>query len=137
MFLAATGCFAFTYFILFRLNPSETRVFSRFPFDLFNVLYAAILISSALLDAADVIRIGRIQPRFRKGSEDRTGDGWISLCCSAICLIESRAAPASMGPPAGRGRMCGFLSPDGHPGRDRMGGILYSLNKNLLIPLRV
>ena len=48
MFLAATGYFAFTYFILFRLNSSETRVFSRFGFGAFNVLYAAILISSAL-----------------------------------------------------------------------------------------
>jgi hypothetical protein len=48
MFLAATGYFAFTYFILFRLNPSETRVLDRFPFGLFNVLYAAILIPSAL-----------------------------------------------------------------------------------------
>jgi hypothetical protein len=48
MFLAATGYFAFTYYILFRLNPSETRVLDRFPFDLFNVLYAAILIPSAL-----------------------------------------------------------------------------------------
>jgi hypothetical protein len=48
MFLAATGYFAFSYFILFRLNPTNTRVFSRFPFGLFNVLYAAILIPSAL-----------------------------------------------------------------------------------------
>ncbi len=48
MFLAAAGYFAFTYFILFRLNPNETRVFNRFPFGLFNVLYAAILIPSAL-----------------------------------------------------------------------------------------
>jgi len=48
MFLAATGYFAFTYYILFRLNPSETRVFNRFPYGLFNVLYAAILIPSAL-----------------------------------------------------------------------------------------
>ena len=48
MVLAATGYFAFTYFILFRLNPSETRVFNRFPYGLFNVLYAAILIPSAL-----------------------------------------------------------------------------------------
>jgi hypothetical protein len=48
MFLAATGYFAFTYYILFRLNPSETRVFNRFPFGLFNILYAAILIPSAL-----------------------------------------------------------------------------------------
>jgi hypothetical protein len=48
MVLAATGYFAFTYFILFRLYPNETRVFNRFPFGLFNVLYAAILIPSAL-----------------------------------------------------------------------------------------
>jgi hypothetical protein len=48
MFLAATGYFAFTYFILFRLNPNKTRVFGRFPFGLFNVLYAAILVPSAL-----------------------------------------------------------------------------------------
>ena len=48
MFLAATGYFAFTYFILFRLDPSETRVFNRYPFGLFNVIYAAILIPSAL-----------------------------------------------------------------------------------------
>ena len=48
MFLAASGYFAFTYFILFRLNPNKTRVFNRFPFGLFNILYAAILIPSAL-----------------------------------------------------------------------------------------
>jgi hypothetical protein len=48
MFLAATGYFAFTYFILFRLNPSKTQVFGRFGFGVFNILYAAILIPSAL-----------------------------------------------------------------------------------------
>ncbi len=48
MFLAATGYFAFTYFILLRLNPSKTRVLGRFPFGLFNILYAAILVPSAL-----------------------------------------------------------------------------------------
>ena len=48
MFLAAAGYFAFTYFIFFPLNPGETRVFSRFSFGFFNVLYAAILIPSAL-----------------------------------------------------------------------------------------
>jgi hypothetical protein len=48
MFLAAAGYFAFTYFILFRLNPTDTRVLGRFSFGLFNVLYAAILIPSAL-----------------------------------------------------------------------------------------
>jgi len=48
MFLAATGFFAFTYFILFRLDPSATRVFGRLGFGAFNALYAAILIPSAL-----------------------------------------------------------------------------------------
>ena len=48
MFLAATGYFAFTYFILFRLNTKNTRVYGRFGFGMFNTLYAAILIPSAL-----------------------------------------------------------------------------------------
>jgi hypothetical protein len=48
MLLAATGYFAFTYFILFRLNPNHTQVTSRFGFGVFNALYATILIPSAL-----------------------------------------------------------------------------------------
>jgi hypothetical protein len=48
MFLAAAGYFAFSYFIIFRLNPDETRVWHRVGFDAFNVAYAAILIPSAL-----------------------------------------------------------------------------------------
>ena len=48
MLLAATGYFAFTYFILFRLDPVQTRVANRFGFGVFNVLYATILIPSAL-----------------------------------------------------------------------------------------
>ena len=48
MFLAAIGYFAFVYFILFRLDPVKTRVAGRFGFGLFNVLFAAILIPSAL-----------------------------------------------------------------------------------------
>ena len=48
MFVAAAGYFAFTCFLLFRLNPSAARVFGRFGFALFNALYAAVLIPSAL-----------------------------------------------------------------------------------------
>jgi hypothetical protein len=50
MFLAAAGYFAFTYFILFRLNPDKTRVMARQPlgFGVFNFLYAVILFPSAL-----------------------------------------------------------------------------------------
>jgi hypothetical protein len=48
MFLAAAGYFAFTYFILFRLNPEETRVYGRFGYGAFNAIYTAILFPSAL-----------------------------------------------------------------------------------------
>src|SRR5512135_2386275 len=48
MLAAAAGYFAFTYFIFFRLNPSDTRVAGRFGFGLFSVLYTAVLIPSAL-----------------------------------------------------------------------------------------
>lgn len=48
MFLAATGYFAFTYFILFRLPPNDTKVANRYGYGIFNGLYIAILIPSAL-----------------------------------------------------------------------------------------
>jgi len=48
MLLAAAGYFAFSYFILFRLHPEDTRVTNQFGFGLFNALYAAILLPSAL-----------------------------------------------------------------------------------------
>jgi len=46
MLLAAAGYFAFTHFILFRLRPDETRVGARLGFDVFNAVYAGILIPS-------------------------------------------------------------------------------------------
>jgi hypothetical protein len=58
MFLAAAGYFAFTYFILFRLNPGDTRVFSRFGFGTFNAFYAAILIPSALWMPLTFLAVG-------------------------------------------------------------------------------
>lgn len=48
MLLGALGYFAYTYFILFHLNPTETRISSRYSYDLFNILYFTILIPSAL-----------------------------------------------------------------------------------------
>jgi hypothetical protein len=48
MLLAAAGYFAFTYFILFRLDPMQARIFQKFGFGEFNALYAAILLPSAL-----------------------------------------------------------------------------------------
>jgi hypothetical protein len=48
MFLGAGGYFAFTYFVFFQLVPDTVRVAGRFGFGLFNALYAAILLPSAL-----------------------------------------------------------------------------------------
>lgn len=48
MFLAAAGYFAFTYFILFRLDPRQARPLPKIGYGGFNALYAAILLPSAL-----------------------------------------------------------------------------------------
>jgi hypothetical protein len=46
MFLAAAGYFAFTFFLMYRLKPTNTG--ERFGLGTFNALYALILIPSAL-----------------------------------------------------------------------------------------
>jgi hypothetical protein len=48
MLLAASGYFAFSYFVFFRLDPGQTRVGRLFGFGVFNVLYLLILVPSAL-----------------------------------------------------------------------------------------
>ena len=48
MFLAAAGYFLFTPYILFRLPPDTTRIAGRFRYGLFHVLYALVLLPSAL-----------------------------------------------------------------------------------------
>jgi len=48
MLLAAAGYFAFTYFVLFVLDPDEVLLADRFTFAVFPALYAAILVPSAV-----------------------------------------------------------------------------------------
>jgi hypothetical protein len=48
MFLAAAGFFAFSIFLLFRIDPERTRAFRRSGFPVFNWIYLGILIPSAL-----------------------------------------------------------------------------------------
>ena len=57
MLLAAAGYFAFIYFTLLRLDPIHSRVFGRFGFGLFNLLYAAILLPSALWMPVSILAI--------------------------------------------------------------------------------
>jgi hypothetical protein len=49
MFLAAAGYFLFTPYIVFRLRPEQTRIAGRFGYALFPILYALVLIPSALV----------------------------------------------------------------------------------------
>ena len=48
MLLAALGYFAFSYLILFRLDPDQVQIGHHFGFKAFYVLYAVILAASAL-----------------------------------------------------------------------------------------
>ena len=48
MFLAAGGYFLFTYYILFKLDSETTRLGGRFGYGIFFLLYALILLPSAL-----------------------------------------------------------------------------------------
>jgi hypothetical protein len=47
MLIAALGYFAFTYCILFQIDPAQVKIFNRFRFSAFNVIYAVILLPSA------------------------------------------------------------------------------------------
>lgn len=48
MFVAAAGYLAFTHLLYFRTDPQKARVAGRFGFGLFNGLYVAILLPSAM-----------------------------------------------------------------------------------------
>ena len=48
MLLSALGWFAFATFILFRIDPAQVSIASRFDFSLFYVIFLGILIPSAL-----------------------------------------------------------------------------------------
>lgn len=48
MLLAAAGYFAFTYFLLFRIDPAEARVLGCCDARIFHYLYLGILVPSAL-----------------------------------------------------------------------------------------
>jgi hypothetical protein len=48
MALATAGYFAFTYFLLFRVEPDRAQIAGRFGFSLFSGLYVLILVPSAV-----------------------------------------------------------------------------------------
>lgn len=62
MFAAAAGYLAFTWFILFRLDPEGVTIAGRFPYGLFTLLYAFILAPSALWMPLTFAMIGKPSP---------------------------------------------------------------------------
>src|SRR4030042_1453932 len=61
MLLAALSYFAFTYFILFRLNPESVQIFQVMKFVVFPVIYCLILIPSALWMPLSYAMVGQPQ----------------------------------------------------------------------------
>ena len=47
MFFAAVSYFVFTFYILFKLNPAETKIANIFGFGLFQIIYIFMLLPSA------------------------------------------------------------------------------------------
>jgi hypothetical protein len=48
MFLGAAGFFAYSYFVLFRIDPVQTIIFTKARYSLFYWIYLGILVPSAL-----------------------------------------------------------------------------------------
>jgi hypothetical protein len=48
MFLGAAGFFAYSFFVLFRIDPEQTKVFNQAGYSLFYWIYLGILVPSAL-----------------------------------------------------------------------------------------
>ncbi len=79
MFLAAAGYFAYTYLILFQLDPTDARVFGSFGYGIFNVLYLAILIPSALWTPLTLLAVENASP----------GLLWLVRLCLAVVGLAS------------------------------------------------
>jgi len=83
MLLAAVSYFAFTYFILFRLNPESVQVFQVIKFVVFPIIYCLILISSALWMPLTYAMVG--QPQIGIWVGIRTVLLIVGL--AALCLV--------------------------------------------------
>ncbi len=99
MLLAAGGYLLFTYFIVFRLPPGKTRVAGGWGYSLFNLIYAAILIPSALWMPLTISALGSYN-----GSGYRLV--WADLVIVALASLALLAALLNLEPrSAGRAYM--------------------------------
>jgi hypothetical protein len=95
MFTAAAGYLAFTWLILFRLEPGEVTIAGRFSYDLFLWLYALILVPSALWMPLTFLVIG--QPSLAAWAGVRlvlSVTGLASLLLLAALVAVEPAVPA-------------------------------------------
>lgn len=59
MLLAMLGYFAFTHFLFFRVDPDQAQIANRFSFSVFNILFVAILVPSALWTPLTLVMVQR------------------------------------------------------------------------------
>jgi hypothetical protein len=121
MLLAAAGYFAFSHFVFFRLDPEKVRIGSRIGFGAFNVLYALILIPSALwmpltfamleapsdelwwtirltLGLVGVGSLGLLTALLRVHSPGATGARWVAVIGSVAFCFQTAILDALVWP---------------------------------------
>lgn len=127
MFLAAAGYFAFSYFVFFRLDPEHTRIGKRFGFGAFNVLYALILIPSALWLPLTFAMLETTSTALWWGDPPHSWPGGRRLPRPVRCSNQGPVASRGRRSLGSRDRMCVLLPPNGGPRCTGLAGILPSL----------
>jgi len=92
MLTATAGYFAYSFFVFFRLDPSRTRIAGRFGYRGFHLLYALILVPSALwmpLAFAMIESPGPLLWLAVRGVLGLTAIGSLGLL-AALVLVEPR-----------------------------------------------
>jgi len=93
MLLAALSYFAFTYFILFRLNPESVQVFQVMKFVVFPVIYCLILIPSALWMPLSYAMVGQPQIGLWIGIRAVLLTVGLAALCLVIALLALSPRP--------------------------------------------
>jgi hypothetical protein len=94
MLLAALSYLAFTYFILFRLNPETVHVFQVMNFIVFLVIYCFILIASALWMPLAYAMVGQPQIDLWIGIRAVLFIVGLAALCLVIALLALSPRPA-------------------------------------------
>lgn len=102
MLAAAAGFFLFAPYVLFRLDPDTTRIAGRFDYRLFHLLFALVLIPSALW-----------LPLTREMLQDPSAGLWLAirvdLALVGVGALGLLAALLTLGGEAPRGRVLAVI----------------------------